>query len=101
MVVDHGEKSQKIRFTITDTGIGMTETFVEQGLFEPFAQEEKSLTNKTRGVGLGELQCMHLTAFRNVLVQTNDRENARRDYCVLCKISRYHTIVFNDVRTDS
>jgi len=43
----------RIQFVVSDTGIGMNQSFVDSGLFEPFCQEEKSLTSAQRGVGLG------------------------------------------------
>lgn len=41
-----------IRFTITDTGIGMNETFIKN-IFENFSQENTTLTRKKGGSGLG------------------------------------------------
>jgi len=42
-----------VEFQIEDTGIGMTQAFIENGLFDPFEQEEKPLIGAQRGVGLG------------------------------------------------
>lgn len=39
-------------FTISDTGIGMTEEFL-QHIFEPFARENEKLNSKVTGTGLG------------------------------------------------
>lgn len=44
--------SAKFRFTVADNGIGMTPDFIEH-IFEPFAREEASVTNKVQGTGLG------------------------------------------------
>lgn len=41
-----------IRFTVSDTGIGMSEEYV-RCLFDPFTREERSESGKTRGTGLG------------------------------------------------
>ena len=40
------------RFSVTDTGYGMTPEFVEH-IFEPFTRAENSVTNKVQGTGLG------------------------------------------------
>ncbi|MCI2056597.1 MAG: ATP-binding protein [Oscillibacter sp.] len=41
------------RITIADTGIGMSEDFLKNGLFKPFAQEYNALTAGYAGTGLG------------------------------------------------
>lgn len=40
-------------FTIRDTGIGMSESFVKEKLFQPFTQEETDARTQYRGTGLG------------------------------------------------
>ncbi len=42
----------KLRFTVKDNGIGMSEEFVSQ-IFAPFSREINSVTNKIQGTGLG------------------------------------------------
>lgn len=42
----------KFRFTVTDTGYGMTREFIKH-IFEPFTRAENSMTNKIQGTGLG------------------------------------------------
>lgn len=40
-------------FSITDTGIGMSESFVKKQLFEPFTQEKSDARTQYKGTGLG------------------------------------------------
>ena len=40
------------RFTVSDSGIGMSEDF-QQHMFEDFAREENAMTSKVQGTGLG------------------------------------------------
>ncbi len=49
-----GEKGKNIwlRFTVSDTGIGMSEAFLQK-VFEPYAQEEKEGDPWRKGTGLG------------------------------------------------
>ncbi len=47
-----GENKAKFTLSISDTGCGMSESFLER-VFEPFAQEQNSLVNARQGTGLG------------------------------------------------
>ena len=50
--LERSEGHCRIRFTITDTGIGMEKAFIEK-LFDAFSQEDATATNKYGGSGLG------------------------------------------------
>ena len=39
--------------TISDTGIGMSKEFLENGIFKPFSQESNEITSSYAGTGLG------------------------------------------------
>lgn len=39
--------------TVTDTGIGMSKEFLENGIFKPFSQESNEVTSTYAGTGLG------------------------------------------------
>ncbi|MBR2528722.1 MAG: response regulator [Blautia sp.] len=49
---DVDDITKNLRFTIKDTGIGMDAAFIPK-LFEPFAQEDATSTNRYGGSGLG------------------------------------------------
>ncbi len=48
----NGSRVRMLRFTVRDTGVGMTEEEVEK-LFKPFARTENEFTDKYSGAGLG------------------------------------------------
>ena len=49
---DVTDKHARIRMTVSDTGIGMTQEQLE-GLFQPFTQADSSITRRFGGTGLG------------------------------------------------
>ena len=55
-LISKSSESGSIQFEVRDTGIGMSDGFIESGLFEPFEQEEKPLIGAQRGVGLGDTE---------------------------------------------
>lgn len=58
-VVHDGPDYQRIRFMVTDTGIGMEPAFVAR-LFDKFSQEDASITRQYGGTGLGMSICKNL-----------------------------------------
>ena len=60
-----GKKLTGYEFVITDTGIGMSEEFVQNELFEPFTQEKAGARTKYQGTGLGMSIVKELTEKMN------------------------------------
>ncbi len=62
-VIDKGEKSNTLKFVISDNGIGISEEFQRNYLFKRFAQEYGDNTSPYEGCGMGLAFCkevMHL-----------------------------------------
>ena len=57
-----------VRFTVEDTGIGMSEEF-QQKMFEPFTQENESVHGKYTGTGLGMAIVKRLTDKMNGTIE--------------------------------
>lgn len=58
-VIKESETTQTLKCSVTDTGIGMEQKFVEK-LFDKFSQEYESVTRKYGGTGLGMGICKEL-----------------------------------------
>ena len=65
---------QQIRFSVSDTGIGMSEEFLNH-LFEKFRQEDESITRKFGGTGLGMSISKQLIELMGGEIKVNSRKN--------------------------
>lgn len=62
----------KLRFTVKDNGIGMSEEFKKQ-VFAPFSREVSSLTNKIQGTGLGMAITKNLVDLMGGIIEVESR----------------------------
>ncbi len=62
----------KLRFTVRDNGIGMSEDF-QKAVFDPFSREISSVTNKIQGTGLGMAITKNLVDLMGGIIQVDSR----------------------------
>ena len=67
----------KVFFSVSDTGDGMSRTFIERHLFHPFA------TTKKRGVGLGLYTCREVVRANGGTIEVESREGAGTTFRVV------------------
>ena len=67
----------KVFFSVTDTGDGMSEHFIEERLFRPFA------TTKKRGVGLGLYTCREVVRANGGTIEVSSKEGAGTTFRVV------------------
>lgn len=65
-------KMQWVRFTVSDTGIGMNEAFLER-IFEPFEQANFGIAQKFGGTGLGMSITKNLVTMMNGNIQVKSQ----------------------------
>lgn len=70
-----------IRFTINDTGIGISEKFMPH-LFEPFEQEHRGITSTYGGTGLGLAICRNLIDLMGGNILVNSIEGVGTEFIV-------------------
>lgn len=68
---------QKVWFSVTDSGKGMTPDFIEKRLYHPFA------TTKKKGVGLGLYTCREVVRAHGGSIEVDSKEGAGTTFRVL------------------
>jgi CheY-like chemotaxis protein len=72
-VLDENETEQTVQVTVSDTGIGMDESFVNN-LFNKFTQEDESVTRRFGGTGLGMSICKELVELMGGSIGVNSKK---------------------------
>ncbi|MEG1107411.1 MAG: response regulator [Oscillospiraceae bacterium] len=74
-----------LRFTVNDTGIGITDDFLPQ-LFEPFEQQQGGSTSPYAGTGLGLAICKNLVDLMDGKISVNSIEGVGSEFVVEIKL---------------
>lgn len=73
-LLEQDKNLQRIQIKVTDNGIGMSEDFLKN-LFQSFTQEDKSVTRKFGGTGLGMTITKQLTELMGGKVKVESEKN--------------------------
>jgi len=72
-VLKDARQTQQISIEVTDTGMGMDESFIEN-LFDKFTQEYDSVTRKYGGTGLGMSICKELITLMGGAIEVKSKK---------------------------
>ena len=76
------EGQRLYRFTVTDTGIGMSPEFLDR-IFLPFEREDTSMTSQTSGVGLGMAITHNIVQMMGGRIDVESRQGEGSRFTVL------------------
>lgn len=71
-----------LRFVVRDTGIGMSEEFVQKSLFHPFTQEHDNARTEYQGTGLGMAIVSDLVKFMGGAIGVESRQGEGTTFTV-------------------
>ena len=78
-----------LRFTIRDTGIGMSKEFIPK-LFDAFSQEDSSSTNKYGSTGLGMPITKSIVELMNGRIEVDSEKGVGTTFVVTITLKDYH-----------
>ncbi len=73
-VINEDDKSQELCISIEDTGIGMDKSYINT-IFKKFSQEDKAVTRKFGGTGLGMAITKELVQLMNGRIEVESEKN--------------------------
>lgn len=77
----------RIRFTVSDTGIGMNENFLQR-LYMPFEQADSMISQRFGGTGLGMSITKNLVSLLGGTIQVFSKENEGTTFIVELSFER-------------
>ncbi|MHB1455203.1 MAG: hybrid sensor histidine kinase/response regulator [Saccharofermentanales bacterium] len=83
--------SCRIRFTVSDTGIGMTQEQLA-GLFSAFSQADSSITRKYGGTGLGLTISQHLAEMMNGRIEVESEYGKGSTFAFTAQFKLQHSV---------
>ncbi|MBQ3280955.1 MAG: response regulator [Eubacterium sp.] len=88
---DSEEDISKMRFTMKDTGVGMSKEFLPK-LFDPFSQEDDTTTNRYGGSGLGMALTKNMVDLMGGAITVDSEKGRGTTFTVTIPLKRAHDI---------
>ena len=96
---DHSDDCRLMRFTMRDTGIGMDASFLHK-LFEPFSQEDATITNRYGGSGLGMAITKGAVELMGGTIEVESEKGSGTTFTVCIPLRRVHRVETEDAERD-
>lgn len=84
--------NQQISLTISDTGIGMDDEYIDK-IFKKFSQEDKKTTRKFGGTGLGMAITKELVSLMNGTIKVNSKKDVGTSIQIILNLPKGENIV--------
>ncbi|MBK8667956.1 MAG: PAS domain S-box protein [Saprospiraceae bacterium] len=84
-VLDEDIHTQTLKFTVSDTGVGMSEDFMTK-LFSKFSQEDDNSTRRFDGTGLGMAITMEMVQLMGGHIEVQSQKNQGSVFDVIIKL---------------
>ena len=86
---------RELRFTMKDTGVGMSEEFIPK-LFEPFSQEDATTTNRYGGSGLGLALTKNMVDLMGGTISVESRKGCGTTFTVTIPLKKADYVEASD-----
>ena len=98
-LLDKSDNCLNLLFSVTDTGIGISSEKIEH-IFEPFLQEDNTITRKYGGTGLGLAISQRLVKILNgkIWVESQKLKGSTFSFTIMCKPSSARSLDFSNLK---
>jgi signal transduction histidine kinase/DNA-binding response OmpR family regulator len=98
-VIENNYTSQELKISISDTGIGMESSFMEN-VFNKFSQEDKAVTRKYGGTGLGLSITRELVKLMGGRIEIESEKNVGTTFHIYLHYPKGSNQFIEDMDTD-
>lgn len=97
--IDKNDNNAKFCFVVSDTGKGMSEKFLER-IFEPYEQEDSSITKKYGGAGIGMTITKSLVELMGGTIKVDSKINIGTSYTIIIDFAINHDVSNRKISND-